>query len=105
MLYPAQSAAAGHTQAMFVYGLMLPRESRACEVAPSMQRAAEAGLKSPRLAYVDTALSGRWLDCSVVLDANLMAAFVDAAADRGSACYENMLLGALLRELTSLTSP
>ena len=104
-MYPAQSATAGHTQAMFVYGLMLPRESRACEAAPSMRRAAEAGLNSPRLAYVDNALSGRWSDCGVVLDADLMAAFVDAAADRVSAYYENMLLRALLRELTSLTSP
>ena len=105
MLYPAQSAAAGHTQAMFVYGLMLPRESRACEVAPSMRRATEAGLKSPRLGYADNTLSGRWFDCSVMLDADLMAAFVGAAADRVSAYYDNMLLGALPRELTSLTSP
>ena len=35
MVYLAQSAAAGHTQAMFVYGLMLSRESRACEAARS----------------------------------------------------------------------
>ena len=59
IVYLAQSAAAGHTQAMFVYGLMLSRESRACEAAPWMRRAAEAGLKSARLAYVDNALGGR----------------------------------------------
>ena len=34
MVYLAQSAAAGHTRAMFVYGLMLSRESRVCEAAP-----------------------------------------------------------------------
>ena len=58
MIYWAQSAAAGYTQAMFVYGLMLSRESRACEAAPCMRRAAEAGLKSARLAYVDSAMGG-----------------------------------------------
>ena len=35
MIYKAQSAAAGHTQAMFIYGLMLSRESRAREAARS----------------------------------------------------------------------
>ena len=105
MVYLAQSAAAGHTQAMFVYGLMLSRESRACEAAPWMRLAAEAGLKSARLAYVDNAVGGRWSDCGVVLDADLMAGFLDAAADQVSGYYENMLLGALRRELAGLTSP
>ncbi len=75
MIYKAQSAAADHTQAMFVYGLMLSRESRACEAAPWMRRAAEAGLKSARLACVDNAVGGRWSDCGVVLDADLMVGF------------------------------
>lgn len=105
MVYPAQSAAAGHTQAMFVYGLMQSRESRACEARPGMRRVAKAGLKSARLANVDDALSGRWSDCGVVLDADLIAGFLGAAADQVSGYYENMLLGALRRELTSLTSP
>ena len=105
MVYLAQSAATGHTQVMFVYGPMLSRESRACEAAPWMRRVAEAGLKSARLAYVDNAVGGRWSDCGVVLDADLMAGFLDAAADQVSGYYENMLLGALRRELAGLTSP
>ena len=105
MIYLEQSAAAGHTQAMFVYGLMLSRESRACEAAPWMRRAAEAGLKSARLACVDNAVGGRWSDCGVVLDADLMVGFLDAAVDQVSGYYENMLLGALRRELAGLTSP
>mgnify|MGYP006259306101 FL=1 len=104
MVYLAQSVA-GHTQAMFVYGLILSRESRACEAAPWMRRAAEAGLKSARLAYVDNALGGRWSDCGVVLDAELMAGFLDGAADQVSGYYENMLLGALRRELAGLKLP
>ena len=105
MVYLAQSVAAGHTQAMFVYGLILSRESRACEAAPWMRRAAEAGLKSARLAYVDNALGGRWSDCGVVLDEELMAGFLDGAADQVSGYYENMLLGALRRELAGLKLP
>ncbi|MDG2461798.1 MAG: hypothetical protein P8M73_13035 [Luminiphilus sp.] len=75
MTYLSQSARAGHTQAMFVYGLMLSRESRRCEAGPWMRRAAEAGLKSARIAYVDHAVAGY---------------------------YENLLLGALQRELEML---
>lgn len=104
MVYPAQSAAAGHTQAMFVYGLMQSRESRACEAGPWMRRVAKAGLKSARLAYAYDALSGRWSDCGVVLDADLMVGFLDAAVDQVSGFCENMLLGALRRELAGLTS-
>ena len=55
-----------------------------------MRRAAEAGLKSARLAYVDNAVGGRWSDCGVVLDAELMAGFLDGAADQVSGYYENM---------------
>ena len=84
---------------------MLSRESRACEAAPRMRRAAEAGLKSARLAYVDNAVGGRWSDCGLVLDADLMAGLLDAAADQVSGYYEYMLLGALRRELAGLTSP
>ena len=104
MVYLAESAAAGHTQAIFVYGLMLSRESRACEAAPWMRRAVEAGLKSARLAYVDNVVGGRWSNCGVVLDADLTAGFLDAAADQVSGYYENVLLDALRRELAGLIS-
>ncbi len=50
-------------------------------------------------------MGGRWSDCGLVLDADLMAGFLDAAADQVSGYYENMLLGALRRELAGLTSP
>ena len=72
---------------------------------PVRRRAAEAGLKSARLAYIDNAVGGRWSDCGVVLDADLMVGFLDAAVYQVSGYYENMLLGALRRELAGLTSP
>ena len=40
----------------------------------------------------------------MVLDADLMVGFLDAAVDQVSGYYENMLLGALRRELAGLTS-
>jgi len=84
---------------------MLSRESRACEASPWMRRAAKAGLKSARLAYADSAVGGRCSDCGVVLDADLMVGFLDAAAGPVSGYYESMLLGAVRRELAGLTLP
>ena len=105
MVYLAQSAAAVQTQAMFVFGLMLSLELLACEATPWMQCTVEAGLQSARLAYVSNGIYGRGAACGVVLDADLMAGFLDAAAEQVLGYSENMLLGALRREFASLTSP
>lgn len=102
MVYLAQSANAGHVQAMFVYGLMLSREARVCEAAPWKHRAADGGLKAARLAYVDSAVGGKWSECGVTLDKHVMSGFLDAAADQVSGYYEEMLLGALRREVAAL---
>ena len=102
MVYLAQSADAGHVQAMFVYGLMLSREARACEAAPWTRRAAEGGLKAARLAYEDSAVGGQWADCDVTFNKDVMSDFLDAAADQVSGYYEKMLLGALRREVAAL---
>ena len=102
MVYLAQSADAGHVQAMFVYGLMLSREARACEAAPWTRRAAEGGLKAARLAYVDSAVGGQWADCDVTFNKDVMSDFLDAAEDQVSGYYEKMLLGALRREVAAL---
>lgn len=102
MVYLAQSADAGHVQAMFVYGLMLSREARVCEAAPWTRRAAEGGLKAARLAYVDSAVGGQWADCDVTFNKDVMSDFLDAAADQVSGYYEKMLLGALRREVAAL---
>ena len=49
--------------------------------------------------------NGTYYEEGMVLDADLMAGFLDAAADQVSGYYENMLLGALRRELAGLASP
>jgi TPR repeat protein len=99
MLYLAQSARAGHTQAMFVYGLMLMREARDCEAESWTRKAAQAGLKSARIGYVNGAVGGRWSECAVDSDPKMLRRFLDEAADQVSGYYENMLLDALGREL------
>ena len=85
---------------MFVYRLMLSCESRACESARS-----RGGTQVSARAYVDNVVGGRWSDCGVVLVTDLMAGFLDAAEDQVSGYYQNMLLGALRRELAGLASP
>lgn len=102
MVYLAQSASSGHTQAMFVYGLMLSREARLCEAEPWMRGAAEAGLKSARIAYVDHAVAGNWSQCGVPTDATALKGYLEEASDQVSGYYEKMLIGALHRELKLL---
>ncbi len=102
MRYLAQSARAGYTQAMFVYGLMLTSEDRRCEATSWMRRAAEAGLKAARISYVEAATSGRWSSCDISLDVQSMTAFLDGAEEQVSGYYENLLLGTLKRALRTL---
>ena len=102
MRYLAQSAHAGYTQAMFVYGLMLTSEDRPCEAPYWMGRAAEAGLKAARIGYVEAATSGRWSACNVPLDVQSMTAFLDGAEEQVSGYYENLLLGTLRSALIAL---
>jgi|TARA_B100000497_G_scaffold62371_1_gene70674 TPR repeat protein len=102
MRYLAQSAHAGYTQAMFVYGLMLTSEDRTCEAPYWMGRAAEAGLKAARIGYVEAATSGRWSACNVPLDVQSMTAFLDGAEEQVSGYYENLLLGTLRSALIAL---
>ena len=79
---------------------MAPPKRRAWSASPS-----RGGTQVSALAYVDNAVGGRWSNCGVVLYADLMAGFLDAAEDQVSGYYQNMLLRALCRELAGLASP
>ena len=94
------AAERGHTQGLFVLGLMRKRFGAPCAVEPLYRRAANQGLKSARISYVDEHLSGAWRGCEVGAGAGEMAAFLDAARGQASGYYEHMLIGALQRELT-----
>lgn len=96
-----RAAELGHTQAIFVLGLMRKRYGEPCAVEPLYRRAAEQGLKSARISYVDEYLSGTWSGCTVGADGAAMAAYLDGAASQVSGYYENMLLGALRRGLAA----
>ena len=104
MQYLAESAEAGHIQAMFVYGLMLKREGQSCDALSWTRGAAEAGLKSARLTYVDDAMSGEWSACGEVFSTDVMLGFLDGAAEQVSGYYETMLLAALRREVEAFTN-
>ena len=49
-----------YTQALFVLGLMYERDGKVCEVEPLTRQAADQGLKSARLTYVDHVTAGAW---------------------------------------------
>jgi len=87
-----------HVQAMFVLGLMRQRTGDWCAAEPWTRAAAEAGLKSARISYVNDTLAGRFADCGTVADATTRAGWLQAARGQVSGWYENMLLDALIRE-------
>ena len=99
MPHLVKAAEMGSEQAMFVVGLMHKRVGDTCAAEPWTRQAADAGLKSARLTYVDDALSGAWADCGVTVDPARLTDYLDGAASQVSGYYEGMLLGALRRGL------
>ena len=67
-----------------------------------MRGAAEAGLKSARIAYVDHAVAGNWSQCGVPTDTTALKGYLEEASTQVSGYYEKMLIGALQRELKPL---
>jgi hypothetical protein len=88
-----------HTQAMFVLGLMYQRDGRVCDAEPWTRAAAEAGLKSARIGYVNEYLAGRLNDCPPRASLESMAGWLNGAEGQVSGWYENMLLDLLQRLL------
>jgi len=94
------AAGMDYTQALFVLGLMYRRdEDKECEIEALTRKAADQGLKSARLTYVDDAVSGLYQDCKWVASKAAMAAYLEAAGEQVNGYYEGMLLAALKREL------
>ncbi len=88
-----------HRQAMFVLGLMHKRAGDVCASEPLTRGAAERGLKSARITYVNDYLSGALDACPPRVSLEDMQGFLAAARDQVSGYYENMLLDALERHL------
>jgi TPR repeat protein len=93
------AAGMDYTQALFVLGLMYRRGDRVCEIEALTRKAADQGLKSARLTYVDDVVSGFYQGCEPGADKAAMVAYLDAAVEQVNGYYEGMLLGALKREL------
>lgn len=96
-----RAAELGHRQSLFVLALMRKRAGDVCASAPLTRAAADAGLKSARITYVNDTLSGALDDCGPGPGPEVLRAWLDAARDQVSGYYENMLLDALGRQLDS----
>ena len=62
------------------------------------------GLKAARIAYVNQYLSGTWAECDITTSAAVMNGYLDQASAQVSGYYENMLVDALRRELSTAGS-
>lgn len=88
-----------HRQAMFVLGLMHKRADNLCASEPWTRGAAELGLKSARISYVNDYLSGALDGCPPRATLEQMTGYLANARGQVSGYYENMLLDALSRHL------
>ena len=91
-----------HEQAEFVLGLMKRTLGNVCASEPLTKRAADQGLKSARITYVNATLAGDYDDCGVSASGAEMQAYLEGAVSQVSGYYENMLLTDLTRRLALL---
>lgn len=91
-----------YPQAMFVLGLMHRRAGDVCASEPLTKSAADQGLKSARISYVNAVLAADYGDCGVSASVAEMQAYLEGATTQVTGYYENMLLDNLKRELASI---
>ncbi len=94
-----RAADMGHTQSLFVLGLLYLREGEVCAAEPVTKQAADQGLKSARISYVNAALAGNYDACGISATQAEMTGYLDGAASQVDGYYENMLLTDLKRRL------
>jgi len=97
-----RAADMGYAQALFVLGLMYRRAGEICASEPVTRKAADQGLKSARISYVNAVLAGDYGDCGVSASFAEMSAYLEGAASQVTGYYENMLLANLKRQLNSI---
>ena len=95
----------GYRQAQFVLGLLHKRLGEVCAAEPLNKAAADQGLKSARLTYVDDVTAGQYDACGISASAEEMSAYLEGAKQQVSGYYEGMLLGSLERQLDEFKSP
>jgi hypothetical protein len=89
----------GHTQAMFVLGLLHLRQGEVCAAEPLTKKAADQGLKSARITYVNAVLAGDYNACGISASQQEMQSYVNGASTQVKGYYENMLVSDLARRL------
>ena len=89
----------GYRQAQFVFGLLKARSGDLCAAEPWYKAAADQGLKSARITYVDDAVAGRYRGCGASASEVELAEYLDGAQAQVTGYYENMLLAGLRRQL------
>lgn len=91
-----------HTQSLFVLGLLHLRAGDICAAEPVTKQAADQGLKSARITYVNAVLAGNYGECGVSASFAEMTGYLDGASSQVNGYYENMLLTDLKRRLSVL---
>lgn len=91
-----------YTQALFVLGLMHRRAGDVCASEPLTKKAADQGLKSARISYVNAVLAADYGECGVSASFDDMQGYLEGATTQVSGYYENMLLENLKRELNAI---
>lgn len=99
--YVRQAAEMGYTQALFVLGLLHLRDGDVCAAEPPTKKAADQGLKSARITYVNAALAGDYKTCGISATRAEMEAYLDGATSQVKGYYENLLLTNLTRRLAN----
>lgn len=92
-----------YSQALFVLGLLHRREGNICASEPLTKKAADQGLKSARISYVNAVLAAEYGDCGVSASVDEMRAYLEGATTQVVGYYENMLLANLKRGLDAIS--
>lgn len=98
----AAAADLGYRQAEFVLGLLTARAGDLCGAEVLYRKAADQGLKSARLTYVNDTVAGRYDDCTDTAAYATLTSYLKGAADQVSGYYEQLFLEGLARQVEAL---
>lgn len=98
----AAAADMGYRQAEFVLGLLTAREGDLCGAERLYRRAADQGLKSARLTYVNDVVAGRYDGCEETASHETLRSYLTGAASQIDGYYEQLFLQGLERQLEAL---
>ena len=95
----AAAADLGYRQAEFVLGLLTARAGDSCGAEVLYRKAADQGLKSARLTYVNDLVAGRYDACASTAANATLKSYLMGAAAQVNGYYEQLFLEGLERQL------